>query len=59
MLEASAVSFVTDHSKLEVSARRSALRAQPVLGDNEALARLVAKRKRLQHHSRVARKRVK
>ena len=53
------MSFATDHDALEVSARRSALRAQPLEGGSEALARLVAKRKRLQHHSKVGRKRVK
>eukprot|EP00435_Cladocopium_sp_Y103_P042202 s722_g11.t1 len=50
------VSFSTDHEKIEVAARRSALKAQPVLsGDKKtaAVAKLVAKRKRLQQHSRM------
>lgn len=55
------VSFSTDHEKIEVAARRSALKAQPVLGGDKktaAVAKLVAKRKRLQQHSRMVRARV-
>lgn len=58
--KAQQVSFVTDHSKVEVAARRSAIKAQPVLSTDSAanVASLVAKRKRLQQHARIVRARV-
>ncbi|CAK9088489.1 Coiled-coil domain-containing protein 130 (9 kDa protein) [Durusdinium trenchii] len=62
MQKAQQVAFLTDHDKIEVAVRRSTLRARPVLkpaDDNAAaIAGLVAKRKRLQQHSRMVRARV-
>lgn len=63
--EAAAVVFLTDHDKVEVSARRAAVNAAPVFkrtsrsGDDGAgaakLQELVAKRKRLAQHAHMAR----
>eukprot|EP00930_Biecheleria_cincta_P005300 TRINITY_DN106220_c0_g1_i1.p1 TRINITY_DN106220_c0_g1~~TRINITY_DN106220_c0_g1_i1.p1 ORF type:complete len:316 (+),score=62.32 TRINITY_DN106220_c0_g1_i1:126-1073(+) len=65
-LQAKAVAFKTDHDKVDSAARRSAALARPVLGHRqrvgastggraEGLVELVAKRRRLEQHARMAR----
>eukprot|EP00931_Biecheleriopsis_adriatica_P103209 TRINITY_DN78073_c0_g1_i1.p1 TRINITY_DN78073_c0_g1~~TRINITY_DN78073_c0_g1_i1.p1 ORF type:complete len:315 (-),score=65.56 TRINITY_DN78073_c0_g1_i1:74-1018(-) len=63
--EAKTIAFKTDHDKIDVAARRSAALARPVLKRSAApagsttpgtaIAELVAKRRRLEQHARMAR----